>query len=306
MTHKMFSNAFYAFHLTDSGITATAISHTGSIHGLADTLSVNGIPTAQGQMKFSPQGNRVAVVTGNTHPNVIEVFTFNNATGAVSDSMNLSPAALATGAGYGVEFSADGTKLFATNSGGYDPDAGIYEFDLGAGGGNVDSISSSASQLNNSTLNFGLQMGPDNKIYVVVHDYTTIGVINHPNLMGAAAGFNQSALTLDGVNDYTFPAFIAGYQYYNTVSECSDITTRVATPSATVQAMVYPNPISNDFTVQCDGEWQATLTDLSGRSIMVLSGTGTAIFSKGATAPGMYMLCIKTKDGVCNRKVVVE
>ncbi len=305
MAHKLFSDAFYAWHLTAGGITDTVVSHIGAIHG-SDTLSASNAGRGQGQMKFSAAGDKIAVAIGNQAPNTAEVFDFNSTTGVVSNLIHLIPSSLA-GNGYGLEFSPDGTKLFTSNDGGLTSAQGIYEFDLSAGGGTESAIQASVVNLYNpsNSIAFGMQAGPDGKIYVVIESYTTVGTISTPNAMGSSAGFVVSALSLTGVNNYTLPAFIAGYQYHNMVADCGATYTTIAKENQQV-VNVYPNPVVDRFTIECTGDWSADMTDLSGRSVMKFSGNGITDISKGTAVAGLYIITIRYGKGIVNKKIIIQ
>ncbi len=302
MAHKMFSDAFYAWHITASGISSPVVSHVGMVHGATPSDYHN----AQGQMKFSPQGNKVAVTIGNLGAVVVEIFDFDFATGVMSNPVHLD-LALTYSYGYGLEFSPDGSKLFVSSSGGMTTNQGIYELDLTAGGGTAAAILASKVQIYNPTSSvcFGLQLGPDNKIYSVIESYYTVGRINNPNLMGSAVGFDSSFLTLTDMNYYTFPSFIAGYNYHNNLVDCNHTGINDATDRSG-EIGVYPNPTRDGFTIKYEGEWQARITDMAGRTIKEITGTGTKEFSRENIAPGTYLLTIINAANVKNEKIVFE
>src|ERR1043166_5425055 len=116
--HKMYSNEFRAWHLTSSGITATVTSKIGTVHGFKASNQSWISPSALGQMKFNPQSTRIAVAIGNFDPAYLDLFNFNNATGVVSNPCHFVLDSALGKRVYGVEFSPDGTKLYAGGVGG--------------------------------------------------------------------------------------------------------------------------------------------------------------------------------------------
>jgi gliding motility-associated-like protein len=223
MGHKMFSNKFIAWHLTSAGISNTVISQIGTVHGWESigTYWQNG--AAQGQMKFNSDGTRLAVAISNNDPAVLDLFDFNKATGIVSSSCHIVIDSALGKRIYGIEFSPNGSKLYASLSGGSGGKR-IYQYDLSIGGSTCNSIISSRQTIFQSDFNsimFGMQLATNQKIYVVCNSYNDLGCINFPDLTGSSSGFDSSAVNISGVlNNYTLPSFIAGYKYHNGKTCC--------------------------------------------------------------------------------------
>ena len=218
--HKMFSREFRAWHLTSAGISNTVISIIGTIHGKNGLTWTTG--AALGQMKINATGTKLALAIGNNDPAIVDLFDFNSTTGSLSNYCRIVIDSVLGKRIYGVEFSPDGSKLYATGAGGSGGKR-IYQYNVTAGSCNA-VIASRAIiyQSNTNSVMNGLQLGPDNKIYGVCNSYYDLSRINFPNLTGAAAGFDSSAIALSGaINNYTLPSFIAGYKYKNTVPNCS-------------------------------------------------------------------------------------
>jgi hypothetical protein len=107
ITHKMFTNSFYTYRVSVTGIdTVPVISSIG--------LPFNSVFDAIGQMKTSPDGRRLAYVT--LVNKIAEIFDFDNSTGIVSNPITI-PASKFTVIGglYGLEFSPSSGKLYVTN-----------------------------------------------------------------------------------------------------------------------------------------------------------------------------------------------
>ncbi|HKR03030.1 MAG TPA: hypothetical protein VJY62_00235, partial [Bacteroidia bacterium] len=221
MGHKMFSDKFYAWHLTSGGITDTVISGTGTVHGLLGNGNWEH-EAAQGQMKFNPQGTKLALAISNFDPAIIDLFDFDSNTGLLSNACHMVIDSALGKRIYGVEFSPDGTKLYGGVAGGTN-EKRVYQFDVTAGGGNCNSVIASRFTLFQSSYNSimkGMQLAPDNKIYLVCNSNFDLGRINFPDLAGMAADFDSLAIVISGFNEYTLPSFIAGYHYLNGTPNC--------------------------------------------------------------------------------------
>ena len=252
MGHKHFSSKFYAWHLTSAGLSAPIVSDIGTFHGKYNynNPSLNS-GSAQGQIKFNSLGTKIALALGNYDPSIIDIFDFNKITGVVSDFCHIAIDSLLFKRSYGLEFSPDGSKLYAGVSGGVGGPF-LYQFDLNSG--NCNSITTSAIKINQPTVsNFilGMQLAPDNKIYVVASpDY--LDCINSPNMPGIAANYITSALSiLPGKNAYTLPAFIAGYKYYNKIA-CDTTKPPLIDSICRLdiqKTKIFPNPFHKVFFV---------------------------------------------------------
>lgn len=267
--HKMFSNEFHAWHLTSAGITSTVVSKSGTVHGLIAYSSTWITGAAQGEMKFNPSGTKIALAIGNYDPAYLDLFDFNNSTGIVSSFCHMVLDSMLNKRIWGCEFSPDGSKLYTGVSGG-SGGRRLYQFEMNAGNGNCDSISSSRFQLFRSSDGpmYGMQVAPNGKIYLVIN-YWDLSCINNPNLLGVAANFDTLAIAITGQNNYELPNFIAGYKYQNGLPPCSFY----------ISTSVSGSKCSN----QCDGT--ATVSPLGGTSPFKY------IWSNGQTAQTAIGLC---------------
>lgn len=180
------SNSFYAWPLTSAGIGNPVITSIGTAHSGTNANS----DVAIGQMKFSPDGTKIAVATS-ANGNTFEILSFNNATGVISNPITLSGSAYSYP--YGVEFSSDGTRLYCSVS---NPNNKVFQLNLQAGTptaiiNSVQLVATSAS------TNVGcLQLGSDSKIYLARYNSTFIGVFNNPNAIGTGSAFVDDAIDL--------------------------------------------------------------------------------------------------------------
>jgi len=110
----------YSYLVTNTGVSTTpVISNVGYISGQVPTNTL-------GIMKASPDGSKLAISCWGT--NCFYLMDFDNSTGMVSNKLTLGSAAF--GYAYGIDFSADGSKLYATCT--Y-VNSKILQFDLTAG-----------------------------------------------------------------------------------------------------------------------------------------------------------------------------
>lgn len=190
LTHDEPGNNFYAFKISTLGIQSSpVISSVGS-------TQANGA----GHMKVNRQFNKIAI--GVTFGSKMELFDFDNSTGVVSNPISWNHG-LQNPLIYGIEFSPNGKVLYVSNL------DKLVQFDISL---------SSTNAIQNSAFLFpyslstgfsqpaSLQLGPDDKIYI---NSGTIDVINCPNKLGSACGFQQYAIAnQSGGGGYGLPKWV--------------------------------------------------------------------------------------------------
>lgn len=197
ITHEWRGNAFKVYLLTHEGIKDTVISRIG-IYQEGDSLD-----NTLGYMKASPHGNRLAVA----YDSLIQVLDFNNITGKVGNPLTINE--MHNYVSYGLEFSPDGTKLYAVNFKWRDRVSTLSQFNLLAG--SETAITNSEITLyEKADYTFGaIQRGPNDKIYVAKFLSESLGVINKPNEIGANSNYIHEGFDLSpGVCQYGLPAFV--------------------------------------------------------------------------------------------------
>lgn len=268
IAHKHFTNKFYAYLITASGIQAPVITSIGSVH--PGDPAVQGYGTAIGQMKASSDGSKIALVFSNTNPAVAELFQFNAATGILSNTISLQT----NGSEYGLEFSPDNSKLYTTGLG------GLNQFDISSDNQTI--INASKTQISAGVcLPSPLQLGPDGKIYVA-RCGTYLGVINNPNNSGTACNYVNNAFSIAPAHHNTsLPLFIAGYHYKNKrnpvcssleLSEISLNTMQTVPNPANERLEITTGNSLNDAVLSitdCFGKKVRELTHLSGQSFIL-------------------------------------
>lgn len=197
LTHEWNNAVYKAFLLTASGISSTPVITTiGSVRQqqLGDPLSQQ--YGAQGQITVNAANNKIA--TAYTGSNLWELLDFDNSTGSLSHVRSFPNTNYDFA--WGMEFSADGSKVYLTGL----TSTYLYQFDITSN--NTATIAASAVNVGPINGPFGayktgyMQRGPDDKIYIAVYNDTHLGVINNPNLSGTACnavdvGFNLAGKT---------------------------------------------------------------------------------------------------------------
>jgi gliding motility-associated-like protein len=188
-----FINRFYAYKLTSAGVAAApVVSVLGSSQLLAGYRR-----NAIGCFKASPDGTRLAIahqqlgnVLGDSSYGTgsVELFDFSLASGQVTNSIAAIPGVQA----YGVEFSPDSKKLYATYRVGMTPTMELAQLDLLSP--NIPASKTVIYGLVNYL--FALQLAPNNKIYCATGYMNSLGVINNPDAAGSACNYVQAGQPL--------------------------------------------------------------------------------------------------------------
>jgi len=292
ITHKYFSDAFYAFHLSSSGVSEPIISHVGSVH----PTGLQNLGAAIGQMKASPNGEKLAVVNANCDNCIAEYFDFDAATGIVSNPVDIHHDDFAHH--YGVSFSSDNSKLYL--SGALNSNC-IYQYDLLAGNGNPDSVKMSRTVVTNVTPFspnfFGLQLAPNGKIYASyspISSGSSIGVINFPNSTGMNCQYVHNAIDLiNGITSYGLPNFMDSFQYTNEIPSC--IVTGQSENSMMPKLRIFPNPVSHQANIILPNGFNSgviNVTNSLGQLVRYISlnSANEVIFQRENLPAGMYYL----------------
>ena len=239
VTHKLYSDKFYAYLLTENGISDTVISQIGSIH-----------PYAQGQLKISPNGEKLAL-SANQHyipPYYLELFDFNKTTGHVFNPISLvSPYNLPV---FGIEFSPDNSKLYCVYSGTNPQGMGIVQYNINAG--TESNINNSMNIVYNTTSAIALralQLGPNGKIYQVsANNPKYLLSINYPNNYGISCNVQDSAVYLNGKRgSIGLPSFISDFAYHNNDYKCFNSISEVNIYNSLKN---YPNPFNKQTIIE--------------------------------------------------------
>lgn len=205
ITH--FIDTFYAFRVDPSGVNPTPVTSKTSI-----TVPVSGYRrNALGYIKASPEGDKLAVAhfgfattPGGNATGKALLYNFNNATGQVSNEIELS----ASDSPYGVEFSQTGQKLYATFDIGSSGNGQSYitQYDLSLPDNQIAASATRIRNQNNQTVTSfaagAIQLAPDGKIYRSLLNTVTqrgdyLGIIENPEASATAITYNERGLLIN-------------------------------------------------------------------------------------------------------------
>ena len=229
ITH--FIDNFYAFKITRSGVqTKPVISKT------LITVPLTGyLANAQGYLKSSPNGKKLAVAHGATktsdllivktgeivlrrNTGKVFLYDFNNSTGLISNETGI----LSGENPYGVEFSSKSKKLYV-NSNEFNSEYNItgstlYQFDLESS-----NITASKTKIRSFDFNAGaLQLAIDEKIYIagyvpMENGRSRLTVINNPEANASSCIFGEFSLnsrkSLLGLPPFIQSLFLFNFKY---------------------------------------------------------------------------------------------
>lgn len=187
ITHHSDSALFFAYKITGTMIPPAVKSYTSGINAENSYYA--------GQMKLSPDSKYIALgnyAAPSSLPRPVaklEVFRFDINTGKVGISYVIDSSDVF----YSVEFSPDGSKLYANNFAG-----SMYQYNLSL------LPSTSAVYASKYTLSgtqyFSSMLAPDNKIYTIRSGMSRISRINDPNKTGAVCSVELDVASLSAVS----------------------------------------------------------------------------------------------------------
>ena len=291
LSHLYFTNTFVAYLLTANGIQSPITTSIGSVH----IMSSNNQQTAgaQGQLKFSPNGQKIAIAASNGL-NLLELFDFDASTGIVSNPITIYPSN-SLFVVYGVEFSPSNQILYGYVSGGSPLNflpGRVIQYDISVL--NANAILASQTEL--FSTNFlngrGIQLGPDNRLYIPGLN-STIHRINDPDVLGLGCNFQANTIQLlPGTQcSYTLPTFIAGFDYSNEVVDCS------------IDVPDFSFSLGPDITI-CP-ESSVTL-NAPANQLSYLWNTGATSSSINVNQPGTYWVTVTSTNGTASDTIVVS
>jgi WD40 repeat protein len=187
--HSQGGNTFYAYRVTSNGISLTpVVSHCGQKLGTGESY---------GYLKGSPDGRKLAIASG--EDNLVELFNFDAYTGVVSDPITILDATMHPVTkyngenlwAYGVCFSPDNSKLYFSLA----LIDRIYQCDVSLGSPSeirksLQCVNDSINPEAGSKRNWGMELGPDGKIYVSTW-CCWLSVIESPNVAGMGCLFKD-------------------------------------------------------------------------------------------------------------------
>jgi hypothetical protein len=198
---------------------------------------------ADGQAMFNPQGTKYASYDTT---NDLDVFDFDRCTGFLSN--NIHVAINDSMVGYGVGFSPDGTKVYASSI------QYVYQFDLNAP--NVAASMTTVATWDGAyspqaTIFYMQQLAPDNRLYIATGNVTNVmHYIEYPDSLGLSCNVIQHGLMLPTYNNRTVPNHPNYHLGPLAGSICDSLS--VGLPHNIVQSAglrLNPNPATNQVWV---------------------------------------------------------
>ncbi len=246
--------------------------------GIDTTPVVSQFTTASGffgYMKISPDGTKIAMANfGQT----FHLYDFDVATGVVSNKKDI-PISIGGFGSYGIEFSPNNNLVYVADHRGQDR---VFQYNITLATTALISSSVVLLAANGPALG-GIQLGPDNKIYVAREGAGFLGVINNPDVIGTGCLYVEEAVSLAGrTSNLGLPGFVA---------------------SALVQNQPYINsftPISENIgaTIKITGTDFSTVI---ANNIVTFNGVVATVLSVTATS-----LTVVVPVGATTGKISIE
>jgi len=261
LTHKLFTNEFYAYLITECGIHPPIVSAIG-------LKELYGFPT---NLAISPNGKKVSYYAGTINSDIQYLFDFDNTNGNVSN-----PIALANKTGAeGCCFSPNSRFIYISSLNGF-----FDQFDLEA-----PDVINSRRTLRLQTD--GLQLGLDGKLYIANEIMVSIDVLNNPNEPLDTANYEYMKYKVNRItfagNNTSLPTFISSYfdPSYKSPIEPNFITTRACVNQSNkfvLNTNQFSSSLLNAHWDFGDGQTSASLNPLT------LTDTTVHAYTK----PGIY------------------
>ena len=207
IVQKYNSNKYYSILITKDGISNNIIE--------TDIGTINGSGFADPQLKFSPDGKKVASGHNSFDKFGFDLFDFDPGKGILSNPLSFDfPSRDGC---EGIEFSSDATKLYVLRRGNI-PSEQLFQYNLASY--NYESINDSRLSVLVPTYTGieQMQLAPNGKIYFAkgggdAYGTKYLGVINNPNELGANCKAIENGLFLEGGNSVVerTPNFIQNY-----------------------------------------------------------------------------------------------
>jgi hypothetical protein len=313
-SHDHGTDRFFIYSISESGI---QVSDTIAI-GTSHPVNFSG---AVGQMKFAPDGSKLALtVSNNGIQPFVEIFDFDPLTGTLSNPVSFNPDTIYDQNGtpwltgnYGLSFSPNSQLLYVAPV----YDNRLFQVDVSSYNSGTDLVSS--AYLVNNQLNIGgaihqIQIGPDGKIYLARSGTSYLAILHQPNESGPNCMFELDGISLDtSLCQWGLPAFVDDFNYLNH-GYCDSITTIAEQVESSLD--IYPNPSNSSvsITIPTSRPYHLTLVNALGKLVAQQQFTTSPDGKKSTVAnsiqnlgqlrvafegsSGMYTVLLETLDGI--------
>jgi hypothetical protein len=273
--HELSNNTYYAYKITAAGLGTAVVSNAGRVH-----------TDVHGQMKFNNTGTKAAAIVDTVIASgppyqgkaFLDILNFNNQTGVFTASISIPLNNWQKA--YGVEFSPDNTKIYATyydQSGVNGGNSELIQYNFGATNFAASGVTVGASF--DPNILRALQVAPDGKIYLSKSGTPFVCVVQTPNALGAACNYSDNAINTDpnsmGAGCMLgLPGFVQSYfnPLFPAIVTC---TTATVTPEPTLTAIpeviaervdIFIDQSSGALSIRkkADASLVVTVTDITG------------------------------------------
>ncbi len=197
---------------------------------------------SDGQSAFNRQGSKYARYDAT---NGLDIFDFDRCTGILSN--NIHAFINDSLSGFGVGFSPDGSKVYASQQ------SRLYQFDLNVT--NVPTSKTIVAQWDSTYAPFATyfnlqQLAPDNKLYIATYNSNNVmHYVEYPDSAGVACHVVQHGLQLPVLNDGTVPNH-PNYHLGPVVgSICDSLTGIIDNTIKSADLRINPNPCKEELWI---------------------------------------------------------
>ncbi len=218
LVHQRTTAEFKAYRIAPDGISpAPVISKTGVSSYSAPASQENKFYQV-GQLAVSNDYTQVAATYFSG--SCLEWYTFDNQTGQLQ-ARGLIDSIADAYSFYGVAFSPDNSRLYASSCAATIANKAIFQYDLQQV--SIEAVRNSKSNIAPAAASITqLQLGPDGKLYFNGNYISRMGVIHYPNLLGASCAVDESGIVLDtGTN--------ASAGFHNTIMKAVPVADTIHT-----------------------------------------------------------------------------
>ncbi len=191
IAHDPFTGNFLSYKVDVNGIDTVPVISPSHVN-------ITNLYQTAGYLKASPNGQYLAAAWED--PPVFNWYDFNKTTGQLTLHSTL-PVDPQDDYVFGTSFSPNNSKLYVTAGNDTLNYSLVYQYDLSSNDTNT--IKASRTKL--AFVNYdhpllGMQLGPDQRLYIVRDSLDSISVINYPNLRGGACNFALNKLPVPAFN----------------------------------------------------------------------------------------------------------
>jgi hypothetical protein len=288
VVHGWENNSFFSFLLTTTGVVSSPV-----VSSIGPVLDAAGSPApfsnAVGHLRAAPNGRHLAMATLYRD---LGLYGFDPATGQVTNYVDVTPPSPGQPLRYGVEFSADNSRLYAVVASA-NQDFSVLQFDLLAG--SAGAIAGSWQVVGKGKTGMcGLLRAPTGKIYMA--GYGSLHVINAPNNLGAGCGFQLDALSLNGASTiYNLPNQVSPHSQSNFVKFTAPPVCVGTSTVFTSQLALAGSPLTSTWNFG-DAAAGAANTATGLNAVHTYSAPGTYKATLTVTIPGFVGAIVGSRE----------